>query len=226
MDTILKLVLDVFIAGGGGAVIAFGIFKLLGEKWIDSKFQKDLDEYRMKVNALFNRITKIHEKEIEILPEIWQKLQKYYGKVYNVMPILQSHPDLTVLENNKIEEYLLKRHFSNTDIASVLQASDRNKCFRDKLFWYDLSDAQSELQEFRNYLILNRIFLCKEIYDVVRDLDSKLGNALIKMELGNTPSRDREMISEAMDIIHSETTPIINKIETLIQNRLHLIDAV
>ena len=71
--------------GGGIVVIAYGIFILLGKKWIESIFQKNLEIYKRtqnqelenfkyKINSLFSRVSKIHEKEFEVLPEIWSRL--------------------------------------------------------------------------------------------------------------------------------------------------------
>jgi hypothetical protein len=67
-------------------IVAYGLYMLLGKRWLDAQFNKNLEkykaiqekefeEYKAKISALFNRITKIHEKEFEMLPILWYKLQ-------------------------------------------------------------------------------------------------------------------------------------------------------
>jgi hypothetical protein len=36
------------MAGGGGAAIAFALFKVFGEKWLNAKFEERLAEYNMR----------------------------------------------------------------------------------------------------------------------------------------------------------------------------------
>ncbi|MBD3349946.1 MAG: hypothetical protein GF364_00490 [Candidatus Lokiarchaeota archaeon] len=66
-------------------ITAILVFKYLASKWIESKFTKSLEDHKHKlenereklkfeINSLFNRVTKIHEKEIEVLPIAWKKL--------------------------------------------------------------------------------------------------------------------------------------------------------
>jgi len=65
---------------GGATVTAFAAFKFLASKWIENKFAtqleahkhepaKELEELRHRINSAFSRLTKIHEKEFEVLPE-------------------------------------------------------------------------------------------------------------------------------------------------------------
>ena len=85
-ENIYKFIVEVILAGGGGALVAYGIFTYFGRSWLDNKFSKGLEnfkhqqnlqmeQYRFEINSLFNRISKIHEKEFEVLPELWFKLQ-------------------------------------------------------------------------------------------------------------------------------------------------------
>jgi len=75
-----------------GSIVGFTFlfFRFLGKRWIENIFSKnlekwkhelnkELEQYRYKINALFNRVTKIHEKEFEVLPEAWLKMQDALG---------------------------------------------------------------------------------------------------------------------------------------------------
>ena len=67
-------------------------FKLLASKWLENKFDKRLEDHKhklenereelkFKINSLLNRVTKIHEKEFEVLPIAWEKLDKLFDSV-------------------------------------------------------------------------------------------------------------------------------------------------
>src|SRR5205085_2601260 len=70
-ETVVRFIIEV--------IAASGIVMFIGKNWIENQFARRLKVYERKQNALFNRITKIHEKEIEVLPAAWQKLLEAHG---------------------------------------------------------------------------------------------------------------------------------------------------
>jgi len=78
-DKIIKFIIEVITVGGGATAIAYGAFTWFGKKWLEGEFAErlkafkhqqnlQLEQYRYGIKALFSRITKIHEKEFEVLP--------------------------------------------------------------------------------------------------------------------------------------------------------------
>src|ERR1700736_1981739 len=94
------------VAGGGIlSIIVFGTFKLLGEKWLNSKFderlaaykheqQKELEHLRFRINSLMDRTAKLHQREFDIVPEAWGRLVEAYSSVLWFTPPFQFSPDL------------------------------------------------------------------------------------------------------------------------------------
>src|SRR5207253_1510705 len=41
---------------------------------------KEIEHLRHEINSLFSRVSKIHEREFEVLPAAWQKLHESYGR--------------------------------------------------------------------------------------------------------------------------------------------------
>ena len=119
MDEIYTFIGKIVAYGGGATVLAYAIFMFLGKKWIESKFdekfaafkhaqEQELERYRHQVNILLSRVTKIHEKEIEILPELWHKLQNALGqdlRVRDFGPYKPSGP--TRLVNKFLKIFLI-----------------------------------------------------------------------------------------------------------------------
>ena len=108
VDRVLPILIAVFArffaVAGGGAVVAYGIFQWLGKAWLAQHFnkqleqfkadqQKELERVRHEINALFSRISKIHEKEFEVLPKAWQLLHKANGAVLHVAQAMKKFPD-------------------------------------------------------------------------------------------------------------------------------------
>jgi len=66
-----------------------------------------MEQYRREINALFNRVTNIHEKEFEVLPAAWNKLQNAAGWFAKFTSPYQEYPDLNSMTENQIEEILV-----------------------------------------------------------------------------------------------------------------------
>ncbi|QXD15830.1 hypothetical protein GQ464_002455 [Rhodocaloribacter litoris] len=105
MDTILQLLGQIVLVGGGATAIAYGLLKFIGQKWIDQKFAERLEEFKRKqteileevrydINARFSRVSKVHDKEFEVLSTAWRKLLDAYEFFAGITHPLQSYPDL------------------------------------------------------------------------------------------------------------------------------------
>ena len=46
VDEVLSALGQMFVAGGGGAAVAFFLFRFLGQSWMETKFQKNLESFR------------------------------------------------------------------------------------------------------------------------------------------------------------------------------------
>jgi hypothetical protein len=82
LTDILAAIGALIVGSGTIGAIAFGLFKVLGEKWLNAKFeerlaeykhaqQKEIEQLRFRINSLMDRTTKLHQHEFEVLPEAW-----------------------------------------------------------------------------------------------------------------------------------------------------------
>jgi hypothetical protein len=117
MDTLNQII----VALGGASVIAvatasgcFVLFRLLGEKWMSSKFdeklaaykheqQKELEQLKFKITGLLDRATKLHQREFDILPEAWTRLVEAYYNVIATTSALQTYPDLDRMSSLQLD---------------------------------------------------------------------------------------------------------------------------
>jgi hypothetical protein len=235
MDEFYAFIGKLIAYGGGAVALAYAVFMFLGKKWIESKFderfatfkhaqEQELEKYRQQVNILLSRVTKIHEKEIDVLPELWHKLQDALGSVASLTSPLQFYPDFQFMSQETFEEFLKKTRLSDNDKKLLTNSPDRNAFFQKTIFWYNLQEAQSSVQEFRTFMVYNRIFLSKDLKAEFEKIDKLLSKALATRETGER-ARDYNLISEAYKVLGEEAETIVTKIESLVQERLEFTKA-
>jgi len=235
MNDITNFILQIVAVGGGSAVLAYIIFTWLGKTWLENKFTERLEEYKRKqnqelehyryqINALFNRITKIHEKEFEVLPETWKILQDALGLVSALTAIYQTYPDLRSMNTNELEEFILKSEFSETQKNKLREATDKNEMFVQLIFWKRAEKAMQAVNDFHNYLIYNKIFLTKDLFDRFSKADNILRDIVIKWQYRKQSERDLPF-EETHKVLTNEIAKIVEEIEKQVQERLHYLEA-
>lgn len=158
-DMILKFFGKLFLYWGSTVGTAYCLFIFLGKKWIENKFATKLEEYksaqnkeledsRYRINTLFNRVIKIHEKEYEVLPAAWTKLHDAHDYIASLVSPLQEYPDFNRLREVEIRSILKDYEWEDYQIHDLISADDRIKCFKDTIFWQRLSEARSSVKNF------------------------------------------------------------------------------
>lgn len=192
------------------------------KKWLEkSKHAREQESEikRQQSNIKFSRIMKIHEKEIEILPELWIKLQDALGQVHSLTSVLQNYPDLKRLSENELEKFLSESELSDQDKQKITFSNDRNGTYKKMIFWYRLHTANSSLNEFHNFLINNEIFLNKDLRNRLKEIDNLMSSVLGIREAGEK-AEDYQLINKAYEDLQNKVRPIVSEIEELIQDRL------
>jgi len=207
-------------AGG----ITFALLQFYGKKWLESQFLKKLEDHKGKIHSLFSRISKIHEKEFEVLPEAWRLLQQALGLVSALASPLKSYPDINHMNTAEFDKFLVTTRLNDLDKQALASASDRNLLFQKRIFWYDLQDAHTATNAFHNYTILNKIFMTKELFDAFKVVDDLLMNTILEQEIG-TEAEDRSMTLNFYKRTITQIEPLVVNIELLVQKRLHHTEA-
>lgn len=211
---IAKWTAALLTAGGGGAVAAYGVFNQFGKKWLDQHFKKNLEELkhaqqqeiellRHQINSLFSRVSKIHEKEFEILPKAWLMLNELHGSVILALDLtMKYYPDFTGMPDAQLEEYLgtcrLSEHQKGT--LRKTEASKRSDYFSEAMGGIYLDDANEKLRIFKNYLIEYSIFMTEELRERFNAAHKVFSDATINytvrkasQELGNGEIRSKSV---------------------------------
>ncbi len=221
-------------AGGGGAAISWLIFSKFGDRWLEQRFatrleqfkhdkSQEIEQLRHQIASLFSRISKIHEKEFDILPTAFLKLHQTHGKCFALISAFQQFPALNRMDSAHLAEFVASCRLAEFRKVELLQVSDREEYYRRWIFWVDFGEAQSAYQEFHNFVVLNRIFMTNDLRSQFGAIDKLLNSALIALEIDRqTPGSG--LLGTARDEI-GKIDPLLEPLEKAIQNRLHYQEA-
>lgn len=230
-----KFIFQVIAYAGGSVTIAYLLFTWLGkriiEHWFGARMEvyknaqaQELEEYKYKINALFNRVTKIHEKEFEVLPKAWELLQDALGQVGRMASPLQYYPDFTWMSETEFSEFLETTKLKKHEKEELISAPDKNKFYQEKIFWHELGDAKARINNLHNFLLHNKIFLSKDLFDGFGQIDILLYDMILEIE-SNHRERGYKSILPIWKRLNTDAQEIAGRIEKLVQSRLHYPDA-
>lgn len=191
-EEIIFKVLEIIATSG----IVTAIVALLGTSWIQNRFTQSLEEYKHKTNSLFNRITKIHEKEIEVLPEAWKYLLNAHGHLVHLLDPFGIDPEFSQMTEQQRIEFEEK-------FGAVWRA----------------------YQDFHNYFLYSSIFLGSDIQAEFQVADTLFENSFKKIRAAKSGLERSKFTLEVYVDLYENMRPIQERIKDLIQKRLRLTEA-
>ncbi|BCA56696.1 hypothetical protein W02_38360 [Nitrospira sp. KM1] len=161
---------------GASVAGAYILFKRFGEKWIENKFEsqleiarheqhKEIEHLRFKINALLDRTTKLHQREFEVLPEAWSKLSDAYWEAVAFLSPFQTYPDLARMSPQHFVEFVESCRLDPwmKDDLKEKAGQERNTFYVQHIFWFRLDDAVKKIRDAHIFILKNGIFLPKDI---------------------------------------------------------------
>lgn len=226
------VVASLFALGGGGAAIAYAIFKRFGEKWLDVKFESQLADYRhrqqleveglkYKITALVDRRTKLNQRELEILPEAWGRLNEAFLHTRAAVIRFHQFPDFSQMSEDRFERVLSEmdmKEAAKFEFKSVPQ-SQRNKFYTRHISWRQIGAAREKLQEYQLYIMKNSIFIPREIIVELNAFCGMLNSALVDAEFA-VEGHGVERSDETRKLIGADGDTLLNDLEAAIYARL------
>ena len=156
MDPLLT---DIATSIGAGGIAALAFLRWLGERIISNQLEKSTEKLKFKIDSEFDRIAKIHQKEFEVLPELWTLLLRAIGDLkYLTMPV-KEYPDLNIFSHEELIDYLSSKKITQTDIDSIISSRDRARAFYPIAQMVALNSVNTAVNNFHNYFLYNSIFL-------------------------------------------------------------------
>ncbi|EXI70736.1 MAG: hypothetical protein AW07_03866 [Candidatus Accumulibacter sp. SK-11] len=231
IEILFRYLGQLVVYGGGAVAIAYAVFRILALKWLDSRFAekleafkhlqaKEMEEVKFRINFLFDRAKKLNEKEYEVLPEAWGRLNDAFWKASATVSLLQSYPDLEKMSDAHFAEFLGTCRLQEWEKQELRESKTRNAYYQQHIFWHDLSDAKTASRECHRYLSRNGIFLKSEVKDRFVLLDSLVWSALVDREVLEQIKPHREP-NTAVDRLRREGEGMLKELEAIVQGRMH-----
>jgi hypothetical protein len=229
-QSILEFIVKIAAYGGGAAVIAYWVFTFLGKKWIEAKFAdslersrhehaKEIEHLRFEINSLLNRVTKLHQKEFEVVPEAWSKLNDALFRLRGFVSFFKQFPDLNQMTPEQLSDFLQKSPFSTWECEDLKNSGDLNKRYQQLIFWHELADVRKLYGEYHEYIQKNRIFMSIDLCEPFTKIDSIMWDTLVT-RWTRQEIEDPKLWVEASRKMRGEVEPLLHEIERLVQQRL------
>lgn len=231
IEGVLKIIGAVVLAGGGIGAIAYYALRIFGEKWLESKFaermadlkhkhQKELEEVRFKINSMFDRTTKLHQREFEILPEAWAHLNDAYGHARSLTSPLQIFPDLARMSAPHLNDFLKECPLADWQKDEIRAASDKNKAYQEAIFWYRLYECRNHARDCHIFLRKNGIFLPKGMRRKFSDIEDLIGDALTEADMHKAYPDTRKLTGTKEEKLRKDGEKLMAELESEVQSRL------
>ncbi|MER9681766.1 hypothetical protein NKJ23_20945 [Mesorhizobium sp. M0184] len=220
----------IVVAGGGTAAIAFLIFRGLGESWLNSKFEKrmaaftheqdkQIERLRFRINALFDRTTKLHEREFDVVPETWARLIDAYNEVAGFVHFFQQYPNLDKMSDAQLEEFLESSPLQKWQKDELRSTEKKVNYYQKAIFWVRLGTCQEKYRDFRKFLRKNAIFMLPSMKEKFEAMDGLMWAALVEREF-NEEDHGVPKERAAKKKFDSECPDLLRVLEQEIQVRL------
>jgi hypothetical protein len=230
MDSAFSFLGQMIAFGGGGAVVAYGLFRYLGSKWIEIKFAERLEQLRytqalelqrlrVEIDSLLSGAIKLQDKEFQTLPEAWVKLDEAYGHVSRFTSRMQEYPDLDRLSNLEMEEFLAGTKFTDTQKDEIRHDRRKTTRYQELIFRYRLSDVRQAIADLHNYVERNSIFMPPDLKEHFEKAANDLWSAMVSKETGHNV-QDWKLQNEGWDTVKEEVEPLRKTIQEAIYARL------
>ena len=232
-DWAKSILATAMLAGLGVTAVVgttYAFFKFLGEKWISQKFSERLEAYKAdqtreleklkhRINGVFDRTKRLHDKEFEVLPEIWGKLVDARGWALSYTSIFKSYADISRLTSSDLEEFLSTTRFSESqkrEIKSAYRPQDAYIAITER---YLHADTMDKIREAGIALSKHGIFVLPEIrHDMAKMLEF-IHSAVAEHQI-NEENDVRPRMREALQKLKEEGEPLFKKIELAVTDRL------
>lgn len=229
-DAILQFLGTVIAYGGGGAVVAYMLFQYLGKSWIENKFASRLDllkhqhaqelqRLRVEIDSMLSATVKLQEKEFQLLPEAWQKLDEAHGLVRWLVSPSQEYPNVDQMTTPELDEFLSRSELLDSQKQRIRASTDRLKAYEEVIFLHRLYRVNRAVADLENFVARNCVFFPASIKENLSKISRLLREAVISKRVGYE-AKDYKLQAEGWTKIQDNAEPLYKLIEAEIHARL------
>ncbi len=241
IDDMLKFIGGLITYSGGAAASVYILYIYIIKNSIYEFFTKRLEDYRHLLNKeleehkhiqnidierlrtdmkyISNRLAKYKDREFDVIEDAWNKLLDAIGRFFVVTEPFKQYPDLNKMPYGQVIEFLKNSNLSDYQKEQLAKADNKLDYYIENIFWQQLNEAADHIYKYHNTLLYKKIYIEKELYDLLDKYDKALMMALIDCRIGKE-SDDHLMINNSYKSIKGLAETILPNIEERMRNIL------
>ena len=214
---ILTVAATILTAGGGGAVVAYGLFKRLSDSWLEAKFAerleafrhekaKELERLRAEIDGALKAQVRYQERQFEACIQVWNALKDAQSKLLSSISPLQQYADIRGMDDSARREYLGSLELPQWQVTDILNASDVQEHFKKTINRLRLHNASVAFSEFDQITRSYELFFVPETFELIRSVCDAMHSSLVAKEIG-LQAGDHKMVRDAWKTYEEECVP-------------------
>ncbi len=221
----------VLLTGGGAAAVAFLVFRLFSERWLQSKFDekleafrhenaKELQQFKLKADGVLDAKIRFQQKQFEVISVCWSGMNEALGAVQELVNPFQHYEDIGAMSLPLRKEYVEKLDLFEAQKQEILDSEDPTESLIEAQFWRRYNSAANLIRDFGNKLYLNQIYLDGELFKKFEAIKFLMRQMLIskKMSKQVAVSNCEETVTSNLE----RCDEILNDISFQIRSRFDL----
>lgn len=171
-----------------------------------------MENLRFKINSLFDRTTRLHQREFEVVPTAWALLVECKNRLSAFITTFQRYPDLDRMTGPQLDEFLEDSFLAKWQRDEIKVTAKKVDYYIKAIFFHRAYEACAACREQHIYVLKNGILMprdMKEKFDKISDLVWK---ALIEHE-ANESDKPRPRLKVARDALENEGDALRKSLE-------------
>lgn len=231
-DHFFSYVGQLLFAGGGGAAIAYALFKYTGKSWIEARFAERLETFkhqqavelqrlRVQIESMLSGTLKLQELEFTVLPEAWNRLDEAFGRAQALTASYQEYAQVDDLNDAELDEVLKGASVAESQWPKLKQLSGkaRSERFIELITWKRIYVARAAAYEAEAYIASKGLFLPPPLKKLFLEVLPTVRGAVLSTE-SSVQFKDWKLRTAAAEELRDKAAPIIKAIEAGIEQRL------
>lgn len=229
---VAKIIVAMLSAGGGGAFVAFSLFKRLGDAWLQTKFSEKLEDFRherakemerlrAEIDGALQARIKFQEKQFEACLEIWNALKEAQSKLLDSISLIQQYSDIKRLSDEARIEYLSSFDLQKWQVKEILSASDIQNRFVETVSRMRFNSAAQAFSNFDKVTRMHELLLKPETFALVRSVANAMHSSLVSKEI-SLDSSDHALGREAWSEYEKHCVPLIKRLVPQLQELIQV----
>ncbi|MBL3575584.1 hypothetical protein JMK10_00325 [Rhodovulum sulfidophilum] len=229
---IVSAFLTVISAGGGGAFIAFALFKRFGDAWLQAKFNEKLEAYRhdrakelerlrAEIDGTLRARIRFQDKQFEACLDIWNALKDAQSKLLSSISPLQQYSDIRRMSEEARTEYLSSLDLQKWQVSEILEDADVQRRFNQTMNLIRFNSATKAFSDFDRVTRSYELFLEPKAFSLIRSIADTMHSSLVSKEI-SIDSEDPTLGRDAWKEYNEKCIPLIKELVAKFQEMLRV----